>query len=332
MQTRVSPGAKPRPPRRKACASCVKSKARCSLEKPACSRCRLRDQNCVYETAPLASEQRSSRLAQGGAGAEPRGLSRLSPVLLPDSNSASITSQTPVSLADAVANPPSWTPVDNTIWHPPNQHLQGQFLKGPLGTTELHFRNIQLTPTSEANSIRSRWLKPYFIPTLSLTDIPKVVLPYTVQFIKRIFRTYPRRMLKDGDIPPIIHQAQVKGSEIPRALANCYSIVRMWEHAVPGSEEVVLSTLRREMDRLSSEVYAPLFPSPSVTVLANMTKEPRSTRLPAPGGLSSVPYLFDPTVPFSARRLFGKHHDNSNGSGLPHEPKWPLLYRRARTD
>jgi hypothetical protein len=65
-------------------------------------------------------------------------------------------------------------------------------------------------------------------------------------------------MLKDGDIPPIIHQAQVKGSGIPRALANFYGIVRMWEHAVPGSEEVVLNTLRREMDRLSSEVYAPL--------------------------------------------------------------------------
>ncbi|KAL4988845.1 hypothetical protein BDW68DRAFT_196424 [Aspergillus falconensis] len=251
MTTPTTPGKKPRPPRRKACASCAKSKARCSLEKPACSRCRLTDRNCVYETAALESEQRNSRPAQGGLEAEPGRSDRSSPSFLLGPNSASPTFQTPVSLSDA--NAPSWPPVDNTIWYPPSQQFQGQSLRGTLAYNELHFGDIDLTPTSEADNIRARWIKPYLPTALGRTEIPKVVLPYTVQFIKRILRTYPRHMLRDGHVPPIIHQAQVKGNEIPRALANCYSLVRMWEHAVPGSEEVVMSTVRREMDRLSSE-------------------------------------------------------------------------------
>lgn len=263
MATPTTPGKKPRTPRRKACGNCARSKARCSLEKPACSRCRLTDRNCVYETAALASEQRNSRLAQEGLQAEPERLNCPRASFLLGSNCASTTLQTPVSLSDASA--PSWSPVDDTICYPPSQQLHGQYLKGTLGNNELDFGDIDLTPTSEADRIRARWLRPYFMATLDRIEIPKVVLPYTIQFIKRTLRTYPRNMLKDGHVPPIIHQAQVKGSEVPRALANCYSLVRMWEHAVPGSEEVVLSTLKREMDRLSSEVCTS--PCLDVTVL-----------------------------------------------------------------
>ena len=205
--------------------------------------------------------------------AEPERLNCPRASFLLDSNSASTTLQTPVSLSDASA--PSWLPVGDTICYPPSQQLHGQCIKGTVGNNELAFGDIDLTPTSEADEIRSRWLRPYFMTTLDRIEIPKVVLPYTLQFIKRILRTYPRNMLEDGHPPPIIHQAQVKGSEVPRALANCYSLVRMWEHAVPGSEEVVMSTLRREMDRLSSEVCMHLCSYLDVT--ANGIKEPGST-------------------------------------------------------
>ncbi|KAL4801524.1 hypothetical protein BDV18DRAFT_149153 [Aspergillus unguis] len=251
MATPTTPGKKPRTSRRKACRNCARSKARCSLEKPACSRCRLTDQNCVYETAALASEQHNSCPVQEGSQAEPGHLNCPRASFLLSSNSASTALQTPVSLSDASA--PSWSRVNDTICYPPSQQFHGQYLKGTLRNNELDFRDIDLTPTSEADKIRARWLRPYFMATLNQIEIPKVILPYTIQFIKRTLRTYPRNMLKDGHVPPIIHQAQVRGSEVPRALANCYSLVRMWEHAVPGSEEVVMSTLRQEMDRLSSE-------------------------------------------------------------------------------
>ncbi|KAB8077339.1 hypothetical protein BDV29DRAFT_199077 [Aspergillus leporis] len=217
MATPTTHRKKPRPLRRKACGSCAKSKARCSLEKPACSRCRLTDRNL---------EQPDSRPIQGCL-------------------------ETPLSLSDADA--PSRSPVDNATWCPPSQQSQGQSLRRTPRNNELHFREIDLTPTSEADDIRYRCIRPYFTTTHGRTEIRKVVLPYTIQFIKRILSTYPRNMPKDGHVPPIIHHAQAKGNEISRALANCYSLVRMWEHAAPGSEEIVMSTLRWEMDRLASE-------------------------------------------------------------------------------
>jgi hypothetical protein len=42
----------------------------------------------------------------------------------------------------------------------------------------------------------------------------------------------------------------------------------MWEHAAPGSEEIVMSTLRWEMDRLASEVCTS--PYLDVTVLMGL--------------------------------------------------------------
>ncbi|KAH8688978.1 hypothetical protein BGW36DRAFT_402045 [Talaromyces proteolyticus] len=251
MATPTTPRKKPRPPRRKACSSCAKSKVRCSLEKPGCSRCRLTDRNCVYETTASTSEQPDSRLAQGGLEVEFGRLDYLNVSSFTGPLSASAALQTPLSPSDAGA--PSRSPVENTIWCPPTQQSQGQSPRRTPRNNELHFGEIDLTPSSEADDIRARWIRPYFATTLERTEIQKVVLPYTIQFIKRILRTYPRNMLKDGHVPPIIHHTQVKGNEIPRTLANCYSIVRMWEHAVPGSEEMVMSTLRREMDRLASE-------------------------------------------------------------------------------
>ncbi|WVO17502.1 hypothetical protein L204_105195 [Cryptococcus depauperatus] len=248
MATPTTSRKKPRPPRRKACRSCATSKVRCSLEKPGCSRCRLTDRNCVYETTASAEEQPDSRPAQGGPEAEPGRSDYLNMSLLTGPLAASAALQTPLS-----PSAPSRSPVDNTIWCPPVQQSQGPSPRGNPKSNELHFGEIDLTPTSEADDIRTRWIRPYIATTLGQTEIPKIVLPYTVQFMKRILRTYPRNMLKDGHVPPIIHHAQVKGNEMPRALANCYSLVRMREHAVPGSEEIVISTLRGEMDRLARE-------------------------------------------------------------------------------
>lgn len=68
-------------------------------------------------------------------------------------------------------------------------------------------------------------------------------------------------MLKDGGIPPFVHFTLVMqgkgeggGDKLPWALANCYSIVRIWEQAVPRSEEMVVNTLAKEMERLVLEV------------------------------------------------------------------------------
>ncbi|PYH70935.1 Zn(II)2Cys6 transcription factor domain-containing protein [Aspergillus vadensis CBS 113365] len=198
-----------RPPRRKACSNCIKSKVRCTLDRPACSRCRVTGRNCDYGTTTLALGQRNfSRLQEGHSG-----------------EAGSLESQSVTS-----PSVPEFT------------------------SRGLNFEAINLTPSSIAEDIRDRWLRPFFLPAHGRSETPKVCHPYTLQFLARILKTYPRYMLRDGRPPPIIHHVQVTENKTPRALANCYSLVRMWEQAVPGSEEIVMNTVAREMERLASEV------------------------------------------------------------------------------
>ncbi|EAW13479.1 putative C6 finger domain protein [Aspergillus clavatus NRRL 1] len=129
----------------------------------------------------------------------------------------------------------------------------------PLGReqnqpAQLDFSSIELTPSPNAVDIRDRWLRPYLLPPLGHDEIPKVYHPFTLQYITTILKTYPRHMLKDGGLPPIIHPMQVATTEMPRTLANCYSLARMWEQAAPGSEAMVMSTLEMEMQRLENEI------------------------------------------------------------------------------
>ncbi|OJJ80828.1 Zn(II)2Cys6 transcription factor domain-containing protein [Aspergillus glaucus CBS 516.65] len=119
--------------------------------------------------------------------------------------------------------------------------------------TELDLRVVYLAPSANAGDIRDRWLRPYILPLTEGEEIPKAYHPFTLQYIARILCTYPRRMLKDGGLPPIIHSVQIAGKEMPRALANCYSLVRMWEQAVPGSEAMAVSIVENEMRRLAEE-------------------------------------------------------------------------------
>lgn len=120
--------------------------------------------------------------------------------------------------------------------------------------TGLDLRVVYLAPSANAGDIRDRWLRPYILPLLEGEEIPKAYHPFTLQYIARILSTYPRCMLRDGGLPPIVHRAQIAGKEMPRALANCYSLVRMWEQAVPGSESMVVSIVENEMRRLAEEV------------------------------------------------------------------------------
>ncbi|PIG83453.1 C6 finger domain protein [Aspergillus arachidicola] len=143
----------------------------------------------------------------------------------------------------------------HTAWSPSSHfHVRRQVASGCRDGDGLDFRTVDLVPSANAEDIRDRWLRPYILPPLGQDEIPKVYHPFTLQYISRILSTYPRCMLKDKDVPPIIHRSQIEGKELPRSLANCYSLVRMWEQAVPGSEMMVMSTLEKEMERLAEEV------------------------------------------------------------------------------
>ncbi|KKK18307.1 hypothetical protein P175DRAFT_0481575 [Aspergillus ochraceoroseus IBT 24754] len=210
------------PPRKKACGSCTKSKVRCDLERPACSRCRSLRRVCQYATPssipPLATQHESTQ-GEGEEG-EP-----ITPWI-----SSSILEAVQLDPGLEAAIPPI-RPADDG----------------------LDFTKVDLVPSQNAENIRDRWLRPYILPPPGQEETPKLYNPFTLQYISRVLSTYPHVMLKDGDVPPIIHRCQVSGPTMPVALANCYSLVRMCIQAAPGSEMMVVSTVEKEMERLAIE-------------------------------------------------------------------------------
>ena len=64
-------------------------------------------------------------------------------------------------------------------------------------------------------------------------------------------------IVRDGiPPPPFVHRMQLdlnKTSPSAAPLANCTSLIRMWNTRVPGSETFIRTTIEAEMNRLSKE-------------------------------------------------------------------------------
>jgi hypothetical protein len=128
-----------------------------------------------------------------------------------------------------------------------NKNDQNEFWTGDA----VSFEGIKLICTLDPTRIRNRWLAD-FIP--SVTDRTKAYSPGVSSFISRVIKTYPHMLLIKGQLPPFIHPSQMAGPEFPTPLANCLSLVRLWDAQVRGSEAIVSETIKKEMDRLYSEV------------------------------------------------------------------------------
>jgi hypothetical protein len=144
---------------------------------------------------------------------------------------------------------PTPTPSNYPSSTAPSTHRLEQ---SSTASVSLNFTNIDLVPLADSSRLGSRWLN-----CLVTSTPPKRVKPLshtTVTYAYRVLKTYPKMMLQLGRLPPIIHPLQLRGQETPVPLANCLSLVRMWEGRAEGSEDVVNGILTREMERLFGEV------------------------------------------------------------------------------
>jgi hypothetical protein len=107
-----------------------------------------------------------------------------------------------------------------------------------------------ITPENDIAQIRERWLYPF----VDQSPARYAVMYHSMCYICRIFRTYPRMMARNNQLPPIIHPSQLTTGTIPLPLANCFTLTRMWEGGAKGTGDLVQETISREMTRLFNEV------------------------------------------------------------------------------
>ena len=224
-------------PRKKACKQCTKAKVRCGLERPSCRRCQSRDLPCKYLTpGPLPGNVVTST-------------SRPFDTTEPEQ---------PTAPAGYPSTPIG--PVDDIFFNPhrarnltPTHRRQNPEFRSARAqhrnTTD--YTTIDLISVTDSALIRDRWLQS-FLPTPG--QRAKVLPPHTVQFLSCVFRSYSRKLLRPGSFPPFVNPLQVVEGELPQALANCFSLVRMWVGREQGSEVMVVETVRSEMERLLDEV------------------------------------------------------------------------------
>ena len=232
------------PSRKKACQECTKSKARCGLEKPACSRCVTRGRLCRYfHDVPSPPNTRTSQQSDSvfDSGTVHHGPSINTPLSFPATLIEPSNNSSTLGLSVGIQAP-----------HP-SRAVRGQSERhdGHDADISLDFLNLDLVPLPDAEKIRDRWLQTY-LPTPD--QIPKTFHPHTLQYISCVLRTYPKQMITGSRIPPFIHPLHLSGQNVPVALANCYSLVRLWEHRAPGSEAIVATIIQQEMERLVQDV------------------------------------------------------------------------------
>lgn len=230
-------------PRKKACQQCTVAKVRCDLKRPQCSRCGTRQMACVYavDLAPVPSRGESNGVHHYNRG----GVSI--PRSVQSSNSpGSTVSENSIRQAEPVRYPPN----SELMSH--RRHASHDGYNEYWAGSPLNFEDINLICTLDPTLIRNRWLAD-FIPSLS--DPVKVYPPGVSSFVSRVLKTYPSMLLRKGQLPPFIHPSQLAGPDIPTPLANCLSLVRLWDGRVRGSETMVCETIENEMERLYSEVY-----------------------------------------------------------------------------
>lgn len=263
--------------RKKACGKCSIAKVRCDLKKPHCSRCETRGINCDY-TASQALPLPAAPLVVGQEVLGDDLNSNTPEYRLRDAPFRNSAEDTPGIHDSAFTTASSTFQADHNDALPPgncpprpndteqtNLIRVSPFMSQQLGPSTigeatrnlywsgdaLNFAKLDLICPIDAIKIRNRWLGD-FIP--SFGQRAKNHPPSITLFISRVLKTYSTILLTEGHLPPFIHPAQLSGPDVPTPLANCFSLIRLWDGQVRGSENMVREIIRNEMNRLYEEV------------------------------------------------------------------------------
>ncbi|KAK2740498.1 hypothetical protein FQN55_008841 [Onygenales sp. PD_40] len=254
--------------RQKSCRDCSAAKTRCDLKRPACSRCELRQTVCRYPvssntTAPDRSRPgiclnaaREQPVKEAGNGISPGSCSRhIDALCVPDPEYEPQFDHTGHGLGAHCVFP---TPESGCIDIPiplSDLGVLDTSLASNFGSfNELGALNVDyalIRNMSDAGNNNSESMPLALTTQPSVLKPPKLVL-HSMELILRVTRTWPRKMARGTQLPPFIHSTQMLGDNIPTPLANCFTLVKMWDGQCRGGNSIVLQTVKKETQNLLS--------------------------------------------------------------------------------
>lgn len=225
---------RPDPYRKKACAACARSKAKCDHSRPTCSRCGLRSIECEYGATP---SQRAFPASDTGPGS------------IETSHPNSGRDDGPGAHLESIPHPnPTPTPA-KTQGLPSAQHFLSPESSSTPNVHHLVSLQDELLPLPMPGRISFRWLATMLPPPLPKA---KHFSPLAIHICKSFLRTLPLRLVS-RDPPPFVHSTQLSPTPC-EPLANAMTITRMWYERVAGSEDLVSRTIASEMESIVRRV------------------------------------------------------------------------------
>ncbi|KAJ5659166.1 hypothetical protein N7507_005617 [Penicillium longicatenatum] len=74
---------------------------------------------------------------------------------------------------------------------------------------------------------------------------------HSMELIFRVFRTWPQMLAEGFQLPPIFHSTHFASpAKLPKPLATCITLVKMWNGQCAGAEGIVRATIRQQLDQV----------------------------------------------------------------------------------
>jgi hypothetical protein len=243
--------------RQKACQQCSNAKAKCDRKERGCARCVQRGLSCTYlQTSSSGALDRDLTVNNDtevhGPSSASNNLSVFD-VLLPSLDSElSIRADTHhlktgsgqtmhnSIMADNFQTNITRSHSPNTSYLSPTTHVSGRM-------EVLDFSSLELVCPINAGEISNRWLNAY-IPITGQTI--KAYPNSITSFIYRILKSYAAVAVHGRGSPPFVHSLQMTALATFPPLSTCFSLVRICERPLSGSEGVAAEVLQREMNNI----------------------------------------------------------------------------------
>jgi hypothetical protein len=265
------------PSRRKSCSACAVAKLRCDLQRPSCSRCRERAFVCEYVSRDGTAIVPSLTAATAGASTiqdqlqddqslaydEAGDASAVSTVQKSISSTESIgnsrllESDDPLGMIDCGTESTPHSQADTSRENVSDRDgtLDSMTTASEIGREIFENSGIYDPGMIAPESIISSYRRQVLLSAARETPSTDHVARHTMHFVIRVLKSWPRMMAthRTSHLPPMIHRLQLADG-IPIALANCYTLAKMWIMHSEGSRDLVQNTIHDEVRRLLRDV------------------------------------------------------------------------------
>jgi hypothetical protein len=220
--------------RQKSCRQCSITKTKCDLDRPTCSRCTLKGASCEYLTGDQSGKP--GNVVAGKASEELTNKSQ--------STQGFAISPTNTLMSTALGHTTSPVSLLYLEYEPSN------LTTGSLYGSSDSANSAGSTAINSPDTFSDSWLT----STLPSADTTPPLTKHSMELVFRILRSWPRMMAKGFQLPPIFHHSVDLQKTLLIPLANCFTLVKMWDGQSEGANSIVQNTIIKEMETLFSQV------------------------------------------------------------------------------